>query len=97
MADNIKIIGKDDWLVFARRSDGTLVYNVVEGAGLWDDAPNHGDAEYGTPEHAEDWRFCMKVMEEMKSEIDWQTSDDQLIVTDEEFTQHTVSLIGEWR
>lgn len=44
----MKILGQDDWLIFARRDDGTLVFTVIETDPAWLDAPNGGQTEYGT-------------------------------------------------
>jgi hypothetical protein len=38
-----RILGQDDWLVYARRDDDVLVYTVIETTGLWFDTPHEGD------------------------------------------------------
>lgn len=40
--NKMKILGQDDWLVFARRDDGVLVYTTIETTGHWLDAPHKG-------------------------------------------------------
>jgi len=39
----MELLGQDDWLLFARRDDGTLVYTVTETSGAWLDAPHRGE------------------------------------------------------
>ena len=39
----MRILGQDDWLIFARKDDGTLVYVVIETDHHWLDAPHKGD------------------------------------------------------
>lgn len=36
------LLGQDDWLFFARRDDGVLVYTVAENSGYWLDTPHGG-------------------------------------------------------
>ena len=36
------ILGWDDWLVYARRDDGVLVFTILEYDGPWADAPHGG-------------------------------------------------------
>ena len=38
----MKLLGQDDWLFFARRDDGVLVWTVTETDGHWLDAPHGG-------------------------------------------------------
>jgi hypothetical protein len=38
----LRLLGQDDWLFFARRDDGTLVYAVTEADGHWLDSPHGG-------------------------------------------------------
>lgn len=54
-----EILGVDDWLVFAADSTGRTVYTIVEMSGDWIDAPNRGEADFGTPAWAEDWRYII--------------------------------------
>jgi hypothetical protein len=42
----VKILGQDDWLFYARRDDGTLVYTVIDMDEHWWDAPHRGDCWY---------------------------------------------------
>lgn len=37
------ILGWDDWLIFGRTQDGTLVYTITETDWHWLDAPHHAD------------------------------------------------------
>jgi hypothetical protein len=39
----VKILGQDDWLFYARRDDGTLVYAVTEADWHWLDTPHGSD------------------------------------------------------
>jgi hypothetical protein len=38
-----RILGQDDWLIFARTADGRLIYTVIETDGRWLDAPHKAD------------------------------------------------------
>lgn len=71
----MKILGQDDWLVFARRDDGTLVYTVIECDSAWLDAPFKGDAEYGTPEWRIDNTFMHIHVTQNASSYYWQECD----------------------
>jgi hypothetical protein len=38
----VKILGQDDWLIFGRTENGTLVYTVIETDWHWLEAPHKG-------------------------------------------------------
>jgi hypothetical protein len=44
------ILGQDDWLIFGRTADGTLVYTVIETDWHWLDAPHGGLGECDCPD-----------------------------------------------
>lgn len=39
----VKILGPDDWLIYGRTADGTLVYTVIEMDWHWMEAPHKGN------------------------------------------------------
>jgi hypothetical protein len=72
----MKILGQDDWLVFARRDDGVLVYTTIETTGHWLSTPNKGDAEYSTVEWRIDNSWMQAYITEHPEEFDWRECDN---------------------
>ncbi len=54
------ILGQDDWLIYGRTATGTLVYTVIETDWHWLQAPNKGQAEYGSAA----WRVDNSYMQQ---------------------------------
>lgn len=46
----VKILGQDDWLIFGRTADGTLIFTVTETSHRWLDAPHGGMHDCDCPE-----------------------------------------------
>jgi hypothetical protein len=81
----VKLLGQDDWLFFARREDGTLVYTVVETNWHWLEAPHGGECR---PRHRLncdgetrttcrlDSTWMHEYVRAHMSEFDWQECGD---------------------
>lgn len=92
MSARVLIIGAEDWTIFGRSSDGTLLCAIVEVWPEWLSAPHKGTAEWGgTPEWAEDWRYIMSVVQDrvFAGTMEWQPCEHPLLVSDAEMIQQT--------
>lgn len=55
---------------------GEIVYTIVEMWGDWIDAPHRGEAEFGTPEAAEDWRYIIGRLRDAIGDCSWSLESD---------------------
>ncbi len=55
-----RMLGQDDWLIFARTEDGRLVYTVIETDPVWLSAPHEGDGIYGSREWRADNAYVLE-------------------------------------
>jgi hypothetical protein len=90
----VVILGQDDWLIFGRTADGTLVFTVIETDWHWLQSPNKGQADYGSPawrvdnsymhmyvsEHRDGyyWRECYTDAD--GTVFDWPESEDAAFI-----------------
>jgi len=74
---DLKVLGQDDWLLFARTATGVLVYTVVETDWHWLEAPNEGLAKHGSPEWREDNQFMHGWVSGRPEDYDWHVYDIQ--------------------
>ena len=81
----MKILGQDDWLIYARRDDGTLVFTVIETDWHWLEAPHKGECwsdKTGRNRNGETLSVCridsayMQVwVTQHASDYDWRECD----------------------
>ncbi|MEV4575954.1 hypothetical protein AB0K16_22180 [Nonomuraea jabiensis] len=87
-----RILGFDDWLVFARTTSGDLVYTNVETDATWLDAPHGGGAEYDTDAWRTDHAWMLARIQETASSRQWETTvyafqDDGVEISDDRFAE----------
>lgn len=68
-----RILGQDDWLIYARTETGELVYTVIECDPAWLDAPYQGDAIYGSRDWRADNAFMQERVTRNKDSYYWQS------------------------
>jgi len=71
----LRVLGADDWLIFARREDGVLVYTVIEVDPAWLDAPHRGQADFGTAGWRADWTFMLRRVAVHPDRYQWHECD----------------------
>lgn len=83
-----RILGWDDWLVLARRDDGTLVYRGFEYDPRWLTAPHEGDALYGSPEWRIDNAYMLhRIKAEDAADLSGWALAEALHVSDDAFAE----------
>lgn len=69
-----EIIGIDDWLIFGQDAQGVVYYTICETWSVWLDTPCKGQADYGSPEDAADWRYVIEWCKRNKSDLYWESN-----------------------
>jgi hypothetical protein len=72
---DLKILGQDDRLLFARTATGGLVFTVIETDWHWLDAPHEGRAKHGSPEWREDNQYMHDWVSGHSKDYAWQACD----------------------
>jgi hypothetical protein len=72
---DLKILGQDDRLIFARTATGMLVFTVIATDWHWLDAPHEGLAKHGSPEWREDNQYMHEWVSGHSKDRDWQVCD----------------------
>lgn len=67
----LKILGIDDWLIYARRSDSVLVWTNVETDPIWLDAPTRGESAYGSQGWRVDWQYMLQYVCKYSGKFTW--------------------------
>jgi hypothetical protein len=76
----MKVIGSDDWLVFAIDKAGQLRYTVIETDPVWLDAPHRGgfdehfqplEGYCDTEAEREDWRYVLSWIALHPADFTW--------------------------
>lgn len=75
MSTIARVLGQDDWLIFARTADGRLVYIVIECDPTWLSAPHEGDAIYGSREWRADNAFMQEHVTRNADSYHWRECD----------------------
>lgn len=84
-----RIIGIDDWSVYARATDGRVVYTIVECISDWCYAPHKGQGEYGSEKWKEDWEFIFATVRDTAHTFVWHPveEDNPLQISDDDFAR----------
>lgn len=89
-----QVLGWDDWLVFARREDGALVFRGFEYDPRWFGAPHEGEARRLSPEWRQDNAYMLdRIRQEDAADLSgWAVAEGSLGTTDEIFTAESAKV-----
>lgn len=103
-AKQLRVIGSDDWLVFARDSNNKLFSTCVEVHPSWIDMPHRGgydqrfqpvDDYPGSEREKEDWRWMLDLIAEDPDKFSWSQVERGLDAwTDDGIAQRTFEEFG---
>lgn len=89
--ENLKTLGIDDWLIFARdTTNGKLYYTNVELHLYWKYAPYGGHQDHGAREWKQDWQYMFLTTIFHPNEFDWIEADHPLNMSDNNFQLQTM-------